>query len=263
MPYPTNTYPSVDLTGQTFGQWTVLEFVGRLGKDSAQIWKCRCSCGKILDIRKGSLTSGQTTRCFGCAHQARLAKIEDLTGRRFGKWRVLEKRGRRNNARQWLCRCDCGTEHEIAGNALRQKKTRGCLDCSQNHRLRPAHGYYWSTLKHGAKLRSLEFSLDRKETIALLEKQGGKCALTGLPIRFAIGRAAHMKGETTASLDRKDNTKGYVPGNVWWVHKDINRLKNDYPFDTFVQFCTLIADHARRALECPPLPPTLPASSSS
>nr|WP_050783279.1 glycoside hydrolase family 15 protein [Methylobacterium nodulans] len=28
-------------------------------------------------------------------------------------------------------------------------------------------------------------------------------------------------------LDRKDSSKGYVPGNVWWVHKDINASKQN------------------------------------
>ena len=37
----------------------------------------------------------------------------------------------------------------------------------------------------------------------------------------------------TASLDRIDSTKGYVRGNIQWVHKDINWFKRDYPKISF------------------------------
>ena len=44
----------------------------------------------------------------------------------------------------------------------------------------------------------------------LLKEQSGRCALSGLPIV-----AEEKTG--TASLDRKDSSKGYVPGNVQWL----------------------------------------------
>lgn len=43
------------------------------------------------------------------------------------------------------------------------------------------------------------------------------------------------------SLDRIDSKKGYVVGNVQWVHKDINRMKNTFPQDYFIQVCKQIA----------------------
>lgn len=38
----------------------------------------------------------------------------------------------------------------------------------------------------------------------------------------------------TASLDRIDGARGYVEGNVWWVHKDVNVMKMDLEVDYFV-----------------------------
>jgi hypothetical protein len=46
----------------------------------------------------------------------------------------------------------------------------------------------------------------------------------------------------TASLDRIDNTKGYEEGNVWWVHKEANRLKNNYTLNDLLYWCRLILD---------------------
>lgn len=54
-----NTNKLKDLTGQKFGELTVLEYVGN------RRWRCRCSCGKIKDIHSQLLTSGITRSC-GC-----------------------------------------------------------------------------------------------------------------------------------------------------------------------------------------------------
>lgn len=53
-----------DLTGKTFGRWTVL------GKSDKQAenrtwWECLCSCGKAGTIRRSSLVSKATLSC-GC-----------------------------------------------------------------------------------------------------------------------------------------------------------------------------------------------------
>lgn len=41
----------------------------------------------------------------------------------------------------------------------------------------------------------------------------------------------------TASLDRIDSSKGYIEGNVQWLHKDINRLKINYSDEDLIQIC--------------------------
>lgn len=46
----------------------------------------------------------------------------------------------------------------------------------------------------------------------------------------------------TASLDRKDNKLGYEEGNVWWVHKMVNRLKNNYSLEELLYWSKLLLD---------------------
>ena len=65
-----------DLTGQTFGYWTVLYEAGRIREPSGRLvpmWHCYCKCGTERDIRAGTLKSGQSLSC-GCY------KYEHLTG---------------------------------------------------------------------------------------------------------------------------------------------------------------------------------------
>lgn len=60
-----------DLTGQKFGMLTVLGFSKSNGK--VRLWKCRCECGNVKDIKTSSLTSGGTISC-GCYRKNRLGE---------------------------------------------------------------------------------------------------------------------------------------------------------------------------------------------
>ena len=50
-----------------------------------------------------------------------------------------------------------------------------------------------------------------------------------------------IKNEQTASLDRIDNSKGYIVGNVQWVHKQVNFMKGTMEQKEFIKFCKLIS----------------------
>lgn len=52
-----------DLTGNTYGRWTVLSYAGTRIKES--LWLCRCSCGKEKIVRYQGLVKGTSTSC-GC-----------------------------------------------------------------------------------------------------------------------------------------------------------------------------------------------------
>ena len=53
----------MNLVGQVFGRLTVLEKVPNKGKHT--YWKCRCSCGNLVEVRTNTLRTGQTQSC-GC-----------------------------------------------------------------------------------------------------------------------------------------------------------------------------------------------------
>lgn len=50
----------------------------------------------------------------------------------------------------------------------------------------------------------------------------------------------------TASLDRIDSRHGYIPGNIQWLHKDINVMKWDHTTGRFIELCGMVIDFARR-----------------
>ena len=55
----------------------------------------------------------------------------DLTGRKFGKLTVVEKRSKDKwGGWNWLCKCDCGNETVVSGGHLRGLKIKSC-GCSK------------------------------------------------------------------------------------------------------------------------------------
>lgn len=65
-----------DLTGQRFGILTVLEYARRKHIPCGQaqtLWRCRCDCGSIVEVRAATLKNGDTRSC-GCvkSHGERL-----------------------------------------------------------------------------------------------------------------------------------------------------------------------------------------------
>lgn len=64
--------------GDTYGELTLIKSAGLLGKNKDQpAWVCKCSCGKILNVFVGNLTSGQTT---SCGHNIGFSKAEREVG---------------------------------------------------------------------------------------------------------------------------------------------------------------------------------------
>lgn len=62
--------PGRDLTGCTFGAWTVLRRAGR-SNGHHRLWVCRCACGAEHLREAGSLLSGHSRRCMDCYQRAR------------------------------------------------------------------------------------------------------------------------------------------------------------------------------------------------
>lgn len=135
-------------------------------------------------------------------------------------------------------------------NALKRGATRSC----GKHRkyfsnrgdrnpqytgYREITGSFWSKLKRRCSIRGLGFNLDIKEAWQLYEKQNGLCALSGVEIFFPRGGGA-QRIHGTASLDRIDPTLGYISGNVRWLHKHVNIMRNIYHDDYFIDMCRKI-----------------------
>lgn len=169
----------------------------------------------------------------------------DLTDKKFGNLLVLEDSGKRKSRRPiWKCRCDCGNDVEILGKYLLNGDTKscGCLTKGNAHNrtgYKLLGGSYWYHVKSNAKRRGIPFTISAEYCYNLLLKQSNKCILSGLDIALVENYRDDGINQT-ASLDRKDNTKGYEEGNVQWVHKKINIMKNTQTDQEFLQLCVTV-----------------------
>jgi len=68
-------------------------------------------------------------------------------------------------------------------------------------------------------------------------QQNKRCALSGVDINLSDPANSIVD---TASIDRIDITKGYIRGNVQWIHKTVNRMKVDMSEDEFMKWINLI-----------------------
>ena len=85
-------------------------------------WICDCECGNIKSIRENNLISGNTSSC-GCT------KKNDLTGREFGKLKVLyldEEKSKRTQRSHWVCECKCGVVKSIPAKTLLNGSCKSC-----------------------------------------------------------------------------------------------------------------------------------------
>jgi hypothetical protein len=107
----------------------------------------------------------------------------------------------------------------------------------------------WKRILQAAKTRNLEVDITLNDAYSLLVEQNHKCALTGVDISFADTSKEHNTGKTTASLDRIDSSKGYIKGNIQWVHKIINMMKRSSSQDEFKLWCRLVVVHNQKMLK--------------
>lgn len=171
-------------------------------------------------------------------------KMIDMSEQKFGKWFVLEidsKKRKKDGNIYWMCECECGKKQSVSGNHLRRGTSKSCRECSEHKHKDKLNSRTWNRIVYGARKRSLEVSVTREYLYDLLyNKQNCKCALTGIEIELANTIDGDMHGESTASPDRIDSSKGYIKGNVQWIHKHINRMKGKLDQDVFVKLCGLV-----------------------
>lgn len=159
---------------------------------------------------------------------------------------IVEGSGGRGKHYKWKCLCDCGEFHIAPSQSLSRKPNITCNKCrSLNHRSKETiKSFIFSNMIRAAKDRELEFTLTKEYITELYLEQNGKCAISKLDIIFAPTSKEHLQCGSTASLDRIDSSKGYIIGNVQWVHKRINFMKSDMTQSEFVAFCKAVAENA-------------------
>jgi hypothetical protein len=108
-------------------------------------------------------------------------------------------------------------------------------------------GCYFNRIKKSAQKRKggIEFNITQDQLWNLYQEQNGKCIYSGLDIDFGDTKYEQSHGVTTASLDRIDSSGGYISGNIQYIHKDINYMKQVFTVDLFLYYIAKIIQFDR------------------
>ena len=173
---------------------------------------------------------------------------EDLTGRRFGRLVAVSRdvRVMPNGKTQggWTCMCDCGTEKWVsAGNLTGGSiKSCGCIRKESQHAAKDPMYNTWNTIRH--RILNPHYKDYRN--------YGGR-GLTLDPewaddffaFREWVLQNLGAKPSATHTLDRAENSVGYLKGNLRWAtpetqgnnRRSNRRITRDGETLTLKQWC--------------------------
>ena len=240
----------IDETGKQYGRLIVL-FPVRANKRGEIRWCCQCKCGNKTVI-PGSYLRTENTRSCGCLEKENLDRIHesriiDETGKKYGRWTVIERGFDDRHGAFWLCKCECGEERIVLGTSLRNGESRscGCLsaDMASERAWLPfgesSKRKLFSVYKSSARHRGLKWNLTKDEFLRITQQPCHYCGVEPKQICLATETA---NGEYIYNgIDRKDSSIGYIPSNVVPCCKACNYAKNKLSYDEFLDLIKRIA----------------------
>lgn len=131
-------------------------------------------------------------------------------------------------------RCRCGIERIISYAALKNNRTKSCgcykqykaEVCKSQRQLYTVLDYY----KRSAAYKSKVWGLTDKEATDLFQLPCAYCKRISTRIHKYNGNSEYMH---LNGIDRIDNAKGYLPGNVNPCCRDCNRAKTNRTMEEF------------------------------
>lgn len=102
--------------------------------------------------------------------------------------------------------------------------------------------FYITHLRLSAKNRDIEYLLNDIDLVKQWNKQKGICKFSGIHLSFD---STTYKNDGTASLDRINSNKGYIKGNIQWVHKQTNIMKMKMSDKQFIKMCHKISKYQK------------------
>lgn len=188
------------------------------------------------------------------------ADVDLLVGKKYDKLSILGKCFDKSleTGRTFVkvsCECGASFSKNLADMIWQQRKgyPNRCKNCYLE--ARSTNGKfikttYMNNIIQGAKARNITVAIDIAYIELIWGKQNGKCALSGIdlepPNKILYKDASGKKRaryEGTGSLDRIDSSKGYIKGNVQWIHKTLNTMKMGLNEKDFVDWCIKVVNN--------------------
>ena len=144
----------------------------------------------------------------------------DITGHRFGRLVAICRAGNKGSFTRWECLCDCGTTIVTFTNGLRSghAKSCGCLKSELTVTRNRIHGYAGrgrTTTYHSWQAMIQRCTNPKNAAFRYYGARGVLVCDRWLKFaNFLSDMGCRPEGTT---IDRKNNNKGYYPGNCRWA----------------------------------------------
>lgn len=128
------------------------------------------------------------------------------------------------------------------------KRSRMCDLCFGENRKNSYRGTLqfkldslWRSAKSRAGRLNWDFDISKNDLTKLWDLQNGQCAYSGRPLSFC------SNSENMVSLDRIENSRGYVVDNIQLITWEINNCKGGLSNSSFISICSEITHHTKRS----------------
>lgn len=146
----------------------------------------------------------------------------------YYKFRISKKS---HTGRVWCC-AECEDKRNVSPNNFRKEYDKEFKDRiykqKRDSRIRNFIHAMWKAAKSRAEHRGIEFNIEESD-ITIPER----CPLLGIPLICGTKEDYN----NSPSLDRIDNTMGYVKGNIWVISKKANTMKSSATLEELYTFC--------------------------
>ena len=118
------------------------------------------ACGKVFTTRAEHIKNGKDC---GCTTRK---KMNDLTGRKFGRLTAIEPTGKKasNGAIIWKCICDCGNANFVDSGSLTKGRVQSCGCLRKPHEIEQGKRIAAETKKQcidGTSIRNLTMKISK------------------------------------------------------------------------------------------------------
>ena len=144
--------------------------------------------------------------------------FKNLIGKKYGRLEVMYYAGRKSPGKhQWLCNCSCGASVTVISSSLQEGNTQscGCLRSEISRRFLSKHGLAYSPeyqIWENIKSRCLN-----PNNAAFKDYGGRGIKVCKRWLKFEnFYKDMGPKPSPKHEIDRKNNNKGYYPGNCRW-----------------------------------------------
>ena len=205
----------VSLVGQQFGKLLVTSEAERHGSKAK--WACLCECGQTRVVWQHQLRNGEARMCQECF-------LPPMIGKTFGRLTVIAQTERpvKKTGRWFRCQCTCGNEHTVRGDQLRNGVTSSCgcyardirsdiasrINAKHGLSQSPEHQVWTAMIQRCENPKHISYRNYGAKGITVCDRwQDFSLFIQDMGMRPGPGM----------TIERRENSKGYFPGNVRWA----------------------------------------------